>query len=241
MPNYSNGHIPDGLLVTFNTGWNSTDGNWKHQLSASTYRKHLALLALTRQNTGRTLTITEGWGAYRPYNIQVLARQLYGYGAATPGHSSHGGFWEGQQTLAIDYGNWGWVYGWNRDDFFWAVREVGLTPGLIHPSRGNNYPDEPWHVVDLDPWAPVPAGLNYKEDDMFTEEDRERLNATYAALFGARNITGDKTPISWVNTYGDAQSSDYGVLPIVIHNQTLIAKQAARITELESLLNAKPN
>lgn len=157
---YSNGYIPDSLLVTFNTGWNSTDGNWKHQLSPSSYVKHQALVNLARQHTGRTLTITEGWGAYRPYNIQVLARQMYGYGAATPGQSSHGGFWEGKQTLAIDYGNWGWVYGWDRAAFYRDVYACGLTPGLIHPSRGNNYPDEPWHVVDLAPWQAVAAGGN---------------------------------------------------------------------------------
>lgn len=158
MPSYSNGYVPEHLLVTFKTGWNKTDGNWKHQLSPSTYRKHQRMVELARRRTGRTLEISEGWGAYRPYNIQVIARNLYGNGAAWPGTSSHGGFWENKQTLAIDYANWGWVYDWNRDAFYADVRTAGLVPGLIHPSRGNNYPDEPWHVVDLDPWAPVPAG-----------------------------------------------------------------------------------
>lgn len=158
MPSYSNGRIPDSLLVIFKTGNNKTDGAWKHQLSPSTLLKHRALVALAKKNTGKDLKISDGWGAYRPYNIQELARKLYGMGAAVPGTSSHGGFWEGRQTLAIDYGNWGEVYGWNRDAFYRDVRAVGLEPGLIHPSRGNGYPDEPWHVVDLDPWASVPAG-----------------------------------------------------------------------------------
>lgn len=158
MPSYSNGYIPEELLITFNSGWNSTDGWWKHQLSPSSYVKHQALVGLAFRNRGRTLEITEGWGAYRPYAIQVLARKLYGNGAAVPGTSSHGGFWEGKQTLAMDYGNWGWVYDWDREAFYADVRACGLTPGLIHPSRGNNYPDEPWHVVDLAPWQPVASG-----------------------------------------------------------------------------------
>lgn len=168
MPSYSNGYIPDSLLVTFNTGWNSTDGNWKHQLSAGTYRKHLNLVALAKRRTGRTLEITEGWGAYRPRHIQELARKIYGNGAAWPGTSSHGGFWEGKQTLAIDYGNWGWVYDWNREAFYADARAAGLAPGLIHPSRGNDYPDEPWHVVDLEPWAAVSGGNG--DDDMSVED-----------------------------------------------------------------------
>lgn len=162
---YSNGFIPDSMLVTFKTGWNSGEGAWKHQLSPGTYAKHLALVELARKNTGGTVSITDGWGAYRPYDSQVYARSLYGLGAAYPGTSSHGGFWENQETLAIDY-DWGGAYGWDRDAWFRDVRVVGLTPGLIHPSRGNGYPDEPWHVVDLAPWAPPPQITQILEDAM---------------------------------------------------------------------------
>src|SRR5690606_6789363 len=42
-----------------------------------------------------------------------------------------------------------------RAAFFEDCRAVGLSPHLISPQRG--YPDEPWHVVDLDPWGPIPA------------------------------------------------------------------------------------
>lgn len=190
---YSNGYIPDSMLVTFKTGWNSTDGNWKHQLSPGTYAKHLKLVALAKKRTGRALEISEGWGAYRPYSIQVLARKLYGYGAATPGQSSHGGIWfdgpRGQRTaLAIDYGNWGWVYGWDRDAFYEDVRAAGLEPGLIHPSRGNNYPDEPWHAVDLDPWAPAPAGKSVSPATKQEEDEEEDM-----AMKGAAYPDGSKT------------------------------------------------
>lgn len=186
MPSYSNGYIPDNLLITFREGWTAGEGNWKHQLSPATYAKHLNLVALAKHNTGRTLEITDGWGAYRPYASQVYARSLYGMGAAYPGTSSHGGFWEGKQTLAMDYGNWAWVFNGSREDFYWAVREVGLVPGLIHPSRGNGYPDEPWHVVDLDPWGAVPATAGGKTPEpkpLPEEEDEEEDMAMKGAHY----------------------------------------------------------
>jgi hypothetical protein len=245
MPDYDNGRVPSDLLVTFASGWNSAEGTWHHMLTPATLAKHRALVKLAKANTGRDISITEGWGAYRPYDSQVYARRLYGFGAAVPGTSSHGMFWEGRQCAAIDY-NWGDAYGWDRDAWFRDVRAVGLTPGLIHPSRGD-YPDEPWHVVDLYPWAAVPAGFNTseEEDDMTPEQAKQldkvtkQVSAVYAALFGARNVTGKETPVSWVNFKGDAQSSNYGLLPIAIHNQTLIAQQSARIAELEAKLEKK--
>lgn len=99
--------------------------------------------------------------------------------------------------------------------------------------------DEPWHFepklyvgnmrgipkVTAAPSGgdPIPFDPN-KEDDMFTDEDRAKLDAVYAALFGARNLTGKADPIRWVNKDGDAQQSNYGLLPIAIHNQELIAR-----------------
>ena len=171
---YRNGYIPMARLVTFKKGSNKTDGDWHHSLSPSTYRKHLQLVAKAYQRTGRMLAISNGWSAYRPYFAQVLAREIWGFGAAVPGTSSHGGFWEGKQTLAMDYGNWAWVYAKfgsrARAEFYADCRAVGLSPGLIHPSRGNGYPDEPWHVIDKEPWAAVPAGLGV-EDMPLTKED----------------------------------------------------------------------
>lgn len=156
MPSYSNGNIPYNLLVTFARGYNNIDKDWDHSLSPATKARHDRLVRLARNRTGRTIAISSGWSAYRPYHAQVIARQQWGNGAATPGTSSHGGFWEGRQTLAMDYGNWAWVYeGKGGRDAFWAdCRAAGLTPGMIMKSRG--YPDEPWHVIDLNPWSAVP-------------------------------------------------------------------------------------
>jgi len=88
----------------------------------------------------------------------VKYRAVWGNGAAVAGTSSHGGLWEGQQTLATDYGNWADAYArfGGQAAFYADCRAVGLTPGLISKARG--YPEEPWHVIDLDPWAPAPAG-----------------------------------------------------------------------------------
>jgi hypothetical protein len=152
---YSNGYIPPGDLVVFNTGVNRVDGAWYWGLPPATYARHTELLRLIRKHKGRDLQISDGWGAYRPYHAQVKAREIYGNGAAWPGTSSHGGYWEDRQTMAMDYSNWGEVFDWNRGEFYEFCRAVGLTPGLISEERG--YPDEPWHVVDLNPWSAVPS------------------------------------------------------------------------------------
>lgn len=157
---YRNGYVPESKLVIFKRGRNERDGDWFWGLSPSTYRKHLALVARAKKRTGRTLSPSDGWSTYRPYAAQEDARDRYGVGAAWPGTSSHGGYWEGRDTLAIDYGNWAWVYAQfgsrARAEFYADCRAVGLAPGMISKARG--YPDEPWHVIDLDPWAPVPSG-----------------------------------------------------------------------------------
>jgi hypothetical protein len=183
MPSYSNGYIPDDLLVTFAEGANTVDGSWKHQLSPGTYAKHLALV---KRSPGGRLQVSPGWGAYRPYSAQIVARRIYGNGAAVPGTSSHGGFWEGRQTLAIDYHNWGSVYGWDQVRFFADCRAVGLTPGMIMRSRG--YPDEPWHVIDLDPWAPAPAGLNVGVFNPQITSEEDEMNVVLYLYVPTNNL-----------------------------------------------------
>lgn len=238
MPTYQNGRIPDHLLVQFDSGWNQTDGAWHHSLSPATYQRHLMLVDRAKARTGRTLTISRGWSAYRPLDAQILARKIHGNYAAMPGTSSHGGFWEGRQTLAMDYGNWAAVYAGKGGQaaFFEDCRAVGLTPGLIMPERG--YPLEPWHVVDLNPWSAVPAGGGSTPFD--PEEDE--LNDTQAAQLAqaASDAAAAKHALfyggNWQNSDGSNQVAKYGVLPIVIHNQGLIAKQAGRLAAIEQVV-----
>lgn len=148
---WKNGEIDERELVIFKRGKNRVDGDWFHGLTPGTYARHLELVRIAKNRTGRALEISEGFGAYRPVAAQIRARELYGNGAAVPRTSSHGGFWEGRETMAVDYGNWSWVYEKHggRQAFYSDCRKAGLTPGMIEPSRG--YPDEPWHVIDLNP------------------------------------------------------------------------------------------
>jgi len=162
MFTYRNGYVPEGLLVTFNRGHNARDGHWTHAFPPAVYARHVALVARAKQRTGRTLALNYGWTAYRPLWAQAMLKAYYtSIGqpnmAAKPGTSSHGGFWEGQQTMAGDYSNWAWVYDGfgGRAAFAEDCRAVGALPNMIVPARG--YPDEPWHVVFPDPWGAVPA------------------------------------------------------------------------------------
>lgn len=174
MP-WRNGYIPDGDLTRFGpTGYNDTDKNWYWSLTPGTLARVRALIARAKERTGRELAPGQGWTTYRPYWAQVIAREVWGNGAAWPGTSSHGGFWEGRETLAIDFSNWSWVYGGDRAAFYADCWAVGLTPGMIEPRRG--YPDEPWHVIDMNPrsGAPAPAGdITPSEEDeiMGAKED----------------------------------------------------------------------
>lgn len=242
---YRNGEVPSSWLIQFASGYNASDGAWVHSLPPSTYRKHLALVAIAKRSTGRDLKIGVGWCAYRPLGPQKMLKKRFGIMAATPGTSSHGGLWEGRQVMAIDYSNWSSVYGGDRAAWFRDVRAAGFVPDMISPRRG--YPDEPWHVIDYEPWAAIPSGggssSESEEDDMYTDADRKRdqntskrADAVYAAVFGARNLTGKDDPIQWVNRGGGTQLANYGLLAIDIHTQTLVAQQSGRIAAIEEVV-----
>lgn len=186
-PQYQNGRFPLSMMVKL-----SGSGGLNHYLPPATAARWDALQARAKERTGRTLLIWGGWDAYRPYAEQVRMRSQACAagncnGAASPGTSSHGLIWEGRDAAAFDAGNWSYVYGGNRAAFFDDARSVGLSPGLINPSRNKSYPDEPWHVVDLNPWGPVPAldgskAFPEQEDDMFTDADRADIQAIKEAL-----------------------------------------------------------
>ncbi|MEZ5110931.1 MAG: hypothetical protein R2732_05450 [Microbacteriaceae bacterium] len=188
MSRYKNGQVPDHALVRVGAGSNA-DGYWEHLLPAGTLRKHLALVALGKARSGRTLTITSGWNAYRPLPAQRVARaNACARGrcgdAATPGTSSHGGEYQGADAIAIDYSNWGAVFG-TRQAFYDACRQVGLEPGV--------FSWEPWHVIDRDPWAASPAGEAHHNEGLFMSlseaEEREILEAARGALSSQHQVT----------------------------------------------------
>lgn len=160
MAKYRNGEVPDGVLIEIGAG-RDENGEWRHLLPRSTARKVARLIKLGEERRKRTLTITPGYNCYRPRPWQVLARsQACDRGrcndAAVPGSSSHGGEYQGRDSIAIDFANWLWVWG-SREAFYAACREVGLTPGV--------FDWEPWHVCDFDdPFREIPD--EKEEDDM---------------------------------------------------------------------------
>jgi len=242
---YRNGEVPDSWLITFASGWNSADGAWTHSLPPSTYRKHLALVALAKRNTGRALQIGVGWCAYRPLAPQIMLKKRYGIMAATPGTSSHGGFWENQQVMAIDYSNWSYVYNGDRDAWYRDCRACGFVPDQISPRRG--YPDEPWHVIDYDPWAAVPAGWTpgNEEDDMPTME--EFLNT--AAYTGGPTISqffknvdqGGVATQVWARTVDRGTDGKIPALQELADTKTILMQMRASQAGLESALTALAN
>ena len=58
---------------------------------------------------------------------------------------------------------------------------------------------------------------------MFTDEDRARLNAVYAAIFGPANV--DASELKWKSVDG-ARTARYGLLDIDINTQRLAAESA---------------
>lgn len=183
MATWKNGYIPDSELVRFGeTGWNEVDGDWYWALTAPTLARVRRLIALAKARTGRDLSPGDGFSCYRPYGIQVKAKNKYGIGAATPGWSSHGGFWEGIETMAVDFSNWGYVYNWDREAFYADCWAAGLVPGMIEPRRG--YPDEPWHVIDMNPRTmPAFASTSSEEDGSIMATDAQNLQASLDLQF----------------------------------------------------------
>ncbi|MBB3158210.1 hypothetical protein FHS07_001906 [Microbacterium proteolyticum] len=179
MARFRNGELPGELLIEIGSGRNE-DGEWKHLLPRSTARKVARLIKIGEERRGRTLAITPGYNCYRPRLWQKLARQqACARGrcndAAVEGTSSHGGEYQGRDSIAIDFANWLWVWG-SREAFYAACREVGLTPGV--------FDWEPWHVCDFDdPFRDVPDEDEEEEDVSFTDQDRELLGNIAAHLY----------------------------------------------------------
>lgn len=91
-------------------------------------------------------------------------------------------------------------------------------------------------AASLTPTAPATGGgtkTPIEEDDMFTDADRALLQNVRTELLNTKAgiWTGGSVEVG-----GKVQRFNYGVLPIVAHNQTLIAQQSSRIAALEEAL-----
>jgi len=117
--------------------------------------------------------------------------------------------------------------------------------------KGGFSQDEPWHfelkqyvnkVFDIPKVkASQTAGLDQhpfdpEEDDMYTQQDRDRANAVYAAIFGNSNITGQPTETIWRDPWGHKESTRYGLLPIDIHTQALVSQLIGQVSALTALV-----
>jgi len=149
-------------MVSAGSGYDKY-GRYDWLMTPGQYQKHLALMRICKERTGHVPDLTPGYSAYRPFNIQVIYKNDLGIGAAIAGTSSHGGKWAGPvtgwrvvPTMAMDYHNWYLVFKNDRNAWYQAVRDAGLVPGQITVSAFGA--DEPWHVIDLDPWRAVTAG-----------------------------------------------------------------------------------
>jgi hypothetical protein len=195
---YSNGYVPDSALITIATGTDS-NGPWKHQGSPHIIALWRATQAYAQKKWGITPGIRTGWNIYRPYAIQVAARQracALGncLGAASPGYSSHGGTWINKgftggvwvDALAIDVDPRGltWAQVWE------AGRAAGFLCGAITAALAGI--DEPWHIIDLDPWAPAPADSG--STPFPTEVDMPLTAADVALIWGYK---GAGTTDAW--------------------------------------------
>lgn len=95
---------------------------------------------------------------------------------------------------------------------------------------------EPWHWEHTSSGSASGGSETGNEDDMSALAEQQ-IDAVYKALFGPNNgDTATTKPLGWRNVYGDAQASAYGLLPIAIHNQTLIAAQAGRLAAIEEVV-----
>ena len=161
MAKYPNGRIPKDTLVHL---------GGDHYLTQATALKWEALVNLVKRRHNVTLRITPGPNAYRDYAGQVEAKRKATEAgrpmdAATPGTSSHGGEYQGRDSMAIDVYNWGAI---GRAAFYTAARESGFEPGY--------FSWEPWHIIDWEPYKVIPQPEPEPQPKQIEEDEMLFLN-----------------------------------------------------------------
>lgn len=166
MPSYPNGRFPLSLFEHL-------EGNI--YLPPATAERWRRFRQDVYDETGVWLRITPdrsglgGWNGYRPYVAQVKYKAALGPLAAAPGHSSHGGEYNGVDCFAFDVDNWGMVP-WSI--FKRLAQKHGLTVDFVKPR-------ERWHVGDFQPWTMPPnsgggtPAENDNDNDTSVEEEEE--------------------------------------------------------------------
>ncbi|AXC37916.1 endolysin [Microbacterium phage Jacko] len=201
-PRYPNGRYPLNLFVhrggdlylspSLNARWNEAV-----RIGLEKYGVRLYI-------TGPSSRGWDGANGYRWYERQVTYKNAFGEWAASPGTSSHGGVYRGQEVFAVDVSNWANLAPGNRSlawsRFVAIMKAVGLTTDFVSPR-------EEWHVGDFNnAWVvptfgnttvkpgttnkPKPATETYEEYDM---EMNYIYNRTpYDRVYAINPITGKK-------------------------------------------------
>lgn len=145
---YPNGEIPKSELVYLGD---------EHWLTPGTAVRWRAFQEDVYANEGVWLYITPGPNAYRDIESQWTTYWNEPPGnAAYPSTSSHGGVYDGRDSMAIDVANWGQI---GREKFYAYARKHGFEPGY--------FDWEPWHIIDWSPWdhqEELPNGGEEDED-----------------------------------------------------------------------------
>lgn len=189
MALYPNGQIPFDVLVHL---------GGEHYLTPATAVKWRALQQDVWENEGVWLQISSGANGYRWLEKQEEAYEDSAPGnAAYPGTSSHGGEYNGRDSMAIDVGNWGLL---GRDLFYYYARKHGFQP---------NYFDwEPWHIIDWDPWAAVPASGGSAKPIPEEESEEDDMPKNSGFIYQAASQTASERTVLICN-YGSGFYHEY--------------------------------
>lgn len=221
---YANGRIPLDLLVHL---------GGQVYLPPGTAARWRWVVAEGKRRWGVTFYITgpssrgwDGWNGYRPYDIQVKYKNAFGNMAASPGTSSHGGFYRGQEVFAVDVANWNAVT-WSR--FSGLMAEAGLRTNFVSP-------EERWHVGDFNnPWvvpsfagaspAPVPPPVIYypEEDNMIVINVNTGSAGRHLCMLGKgvfSHLVPEDAPAVMADITGQKRIFDFDIahLPRLLRN-----------------------
>lgn len=178
------------------------------------------------------------------------AEPVYAYESGTIEYTGTSGWGGGLVGMALDGGDYA---GWAHLDPIWVTPgqhvEQGTIIGLVAgygQNHGTQWTGPHIHTTRsrlsakaaatgarplIDPAPGIAAALQTSGDEM-TPEQAQQLSAVYAAIFGPANV--DAGEVSWKNPTG-TQTAQYGLLPIVIHNQSLIAQLIGQVSALASV------
>lgn len=197
---YSNGYIPASALTKIDSGLDRY-GYYEHVGSPHIIWLWRQTQAYALRKWGKKPLIRSGWNIYRPYDVQKAARdRACAAGncaaAAYPGTSSHGGTWISVKytgnrrvdALAIDVDENGlsWAQVWE------AARAAGFLCGAITTAVAGI--EEPWHIIDLDPWGAVPAGGEDVDVPLTQQEITAIATEVWKLRLQAKDATGADIP-----------------------------------------------